>query len=862
MRTTSFRLLMVAAALALAAGTAGCSSDGGGQPDTGADVQGDTDMGGDTDGQDGDVSEDPVPDGLDDTTADPDTTTDTTDVSDEDTEPVEPTIWDDDDFDPTQGFWSQDFAIAGAAGEIGARVNAIAEDSAGNIYIGGEFTTVGGVRAENVARWTGSAWLAMTDEFGTGPDITVNAIAVADDDTVCVGGEGGGGWFGFGRNAVKCWDGEAWNDLGPDIDGTLYAMRYIDGQLWIGGDFSRIDPDPFDEEDPLGPRGLAVWNGSEFVPATPGGEGTGAVMDEEWEMGGEPVYAIGENPAGEPCIGGMFSEIDGVPSSFVACLGVDGWYDLSEGLNSVVRVLHSDGTRFFAGGYFGGGIAELVGGEWSAFQGGVEGGMWTYVMDIATVGDAVYVGGQFGGAAGGVSSANMIAWRDDAWRSLDGGVAFTVGGISITFGVNALWATDAYVYAGGLYTQAGDIGAINLSRWNLTSQDFEVVFDVSKEAFGTGGPVAAFASDAEGNVYLGGSFSFIGSSQANNVAMRSVGGAWRPLGSGLGEGGSESVQALVVTPSGRLYAGGWFIEAGILGANFFSWWNGSSWRAAPDQLDSSVSAMAACANDEVVVVGQFDRAGDEVDGLEARGLAIFDGAEWRTLPLGEGEEYGRRAVACAGTDIFTEIGVTTTELNEEEEAVEVTRWYVAVWDAEAEAWERLGEAFGDPSQWRTGPHVFDLDWYDGTLYAAGDFQLIGEESVLAVASWDGESWSSLGAGLRTLWDFSPAQIYDIHVKQNGVFAIGIIGGSGTNEEDDSIVTPFDHIAWFDNETEEWSGLGPVVEGTFGEYRGLNDLGEALLIHDGSLFVGGPFNAAGGEPALGLGQWVYRPEAPQ
>ena len=40
-------------------------------------------------------------------------------------------------------------------------VHAVVFDSSGNLYAGGNFTTAGGVAANYIAKWNGSAWSAL-----------------------------------------------------------------------------------------------------------------------------------------------------------------------------------------------------------------------------------------------------------------------------------------------------------------------------------------------------------------------------------------------------------------------------------------------------------------------------------------------------------------------------------------------------------------------------------------------------------------------------------------------------------------------------------------------------------------------------
>ena len=51
---------------------------------------------------------------------------------------------------------------------------ALAVDGSGNVYAGGEFTVIGTVVANGIAKWDGSTWSAL----GTGMDGLVYALAV------------------------------------------------------------------------------------------------------------------------------------------------------------------------------------------------------------------------------------------------------------------------------------------------------------------------------------------------------------------------------------------------------------------------------------------------------------------------------------------------------------------------------------------------------------------------------------------------------------------------------------------------------------------------------------------------------------
>ena len=64
-------------------------------------------------------------------------------------------------------------------------VSALAFDASGNLYAGGNFTTIGGKIANFIARWNGSSWSDLGLGLWGG---YVNALAVDASGNLYVGG--------------------------------------------------------------------------------------------------------------------------------------------------------------------------------------------------------------------------------------------------------------------------------------------------------------------------------------------------------------------------------------------------------------------------------------------------------------------------------------------------------------------------------------------------------------------------------------------------------------------------------------------------------------------------------------------------
>jgi len=121
-------------------------------------------------------------------------------------------------------------------------VRAVAIAPNGNIYVCGDFTSIGGVAADRVAYWDGSAWNAM----GAGLDDVGRAIKVAPNGDVYVGGDfvnaGGNPAFYIAR-----WDG-SWHSLGANggMNAAVHSLAITEdgGSVYLGGEFTDEQTDP------------------------------------------------------------------------------------------------------------------------------------------------------------------------------------------------------------------------------------------------------------------------------------------------------------------------------------------------------------------------------------------------------------------------------------------------------------------------------------------------------------------------------------------------------------------------------------------------------------------------------------------
>ena len=445
-----------------------------------------------------------------------------------------------------------------------------------SLYAGGNFTSIEGVPANELARWDGQAWHAVDTSTGF-PSRTILDLTLFDFD-----GTGAKLVSADSAAAIRRWDGSTWSEPvatlwpAPPLGGQILVIPFDDGvaSLFAMGSFS-ISNNNYTSNisRSLGtiwaPVGQSLNNSVHALAGVPNSLGSLApglyVGGEFYTAGNSVINSIARWD------GTRWSGLGGGANNHVDALAV--------AVVGGTTDLYAAGKFTAAGGVIANHIARWNGSVWS----GLAAGLNDRVESLTNYNHTLFAGGAFTGS-GATALQHIARWDGAAWLPLQGGTNGDVQALTV-FDDGA----GPAVYAGGAFTTAGGVPAAHIARWRNSSW---TTLDV-----GFNGPVLAFATYDDGTgaaLYAAGHFSLSGTLAVSNIA-RWTGFGWAPLGPGV----NDEVDSLTVfDPDGpgpgrpRLLAGGRFTPAVGQYGKYTAQWDGTSWSPLGTGVDDgSVLAM-------------------------------------------------------------------------------------------------------------------------------------------------------------------------------------------------------------------------------------------------------------------------------
>jgi WD40 repeat protein len=488
--------------------------------------------------------------------------------------------------------------------------SALAVAPSGLVYYGACFTSIGGQSRTALAALdptSGNATAWNPNPSGQAFNVlsthtAIYALSLAPDGTVYVGGN-----FtqigGQSRNNLVALDpgtanATSWNPR------ALYPATTIaadgTGQVYVGGDFAALDVKPR-----IDIAAIDTTTGT-LEPFT-------ADATSSTEVFALGVAPPGSPKAGTVYAGGTFSMIDGQARNVVAALdpvtGQPTSWDPHPDFSLSALTVAPDGTVYIGGGFtrIGSGVAPAVRNglaaidpttgqptSWNPAPASTNGTLpGIDAMALAPSGGTLYVGGIFSSigaqvpqpsrqniAALDLTTGNATAWNPGANSS--------VGTIAVAPG------PGGPVYLAGAFTT---IGANNQTRANIAAVDPATgnVTNWNPNPTGTplsqAGLIGSFGLGADGTVYIGGSYTGIGATPAQHVAFAGLDPSTANSTSfdlGLDPLTQPSINAATVGPNGMLYVGG-----ALAGTDLSPQWNFASFGQAPPPPVNSARPQAS-----------------------------------------------------------------------------------------------------------------------------------------------------------------------------------------------------------------------------------------------------------------------------
>ena len=458
-----------------------------------------------------------------------------------------------------------------SGGGVGALT--VFDDGSGPaLYATGSFLQAGGVSANRIAKWDGTQWSALGSGLG-GTFPFLRALAVFDDGTGAA--LYAGGYLttagGVTVNSIAKWDGARWARLGIGngmSGGGVSALTVFDDgsgpALYAGGFFTTAGG--------VSASRIALWNGTQWSPLGNGIDNFVGVLTVFDDASGPALYAGGVfNTAGGVTVnniakwnGSQWSPLGGGIS--IEC---DPYYCEGPIVSALTVFDDGSGPALYAGGVFStaGGVAVSNIAKWNGRQWSALGGMNSSVRALTVFDDgsgpALYAGGGFT-TAGGVSASHVAKWNGTQWSPLGSGMNDSVAALTVFND-----GSGPALYAGGVFTTAGSVAANRIAKWDGT-QWSPLGSGVNGGPFPGVWALTVFDDGTGLALYAGGLFSTAGEVAANQIAKWN-GTRWSPLGSGINGG----VSALTVFNDGTgpvLYAGGGFTTAGGRASSSIAAW--------------------------------------------------------------------------------------------------------------------------------------------------------------------------------------------------------------------------------------------------------------------------------------------------
>lgn len=633
-------------------------------------------------------------------------------------------------------------AFGGTCGSNGLILTCKIDTSTGHIYVAGTFSIIGGIVANNIAKWDGTQW----NSLGSGTNGQVRDMIFKDGELIVIGSFTQAGGISSGK--VAKWNGNSWismhlsnssqtvigsveiyNDtlyLGMRMSSAYTTMYKRSGSIWLAVPNS---PDYIVDLHVLNNNLYIARNGGVYV--YDGNSFTNLVQNNVNIIG---TISTITSKGDSIIVGGSLTWIDGVYVNKLALWNGTSWSALGS-FNSSVNALHVFNNELYVAGGFNDPaylphLRKLNSNN-----------VW---QNVASTGNGITCMTSFNNElimAGSFDQFNnfvvagLIKFSNNTWSTICG---------PNTNGLNS-WVYDQINYNDDLLLGGLFLGTRDITSRGLIKYDGNNLVQFGPELSGS---VTCFFKDGN-NLYLGGGFTKFDGVTCNNI-LKYDGNSWSTLGSGV-----NSVIYSITKFGNDIVAAGAFTTAGGASANRIAKWNGTSWSALGSGLNNTVNSICVY-NNELYAAGKFNTAG----GVSALRIAKWNGTTWSNLGTGLGNTV---------TTITQDVNTITSDNNFlyaggsfPSAGGNTANRIISKWDGSS--WSPLGAGL-------LSGEVKKLVIHNDTLYAGGNqFFSYNSNNLKGLGRYFNNSWQTFGSGV--LLNSAVDNVLSIEFINNNLYCAG------------------------------------------------------------------------------------------
>ncbi|MFA6342163.1 MAG: hypothetical protein WCX75_04830 [Fibrobacteraceae bacterium] len=532
-----------------------------------------------------------------------------------------------------------------------ANVYTLAMGNRGEIYVGGSFTSMGGISVRNFAVYEDGVWSSL----GGGLNSRVWDITVAESgDLFVTGSFDTAGTMRFRQSASWDVNGKRWissflpGDLSKVIyqdkaNGVIYTSTYdgylkafhvksgildkailtdytgasyssdlvikcmtVDknGKMLIGGLFPTIAyTDTLGKKQIIYPKNILFHDGK-----------IGNSVVEKGTSGSATELVPGPN--GNLLAVGNLNTFQGK-----SLYGIGIWNGSSMEAAAPEVVPYMVGTSvdvktaaYINGTLYAGGSFSFISGTGSSTAKSVaklDGTQWVGIPGLVVSPVYKIIGDSKGNLYAGTFNGVWV-WDGNTWEELGGTNTAFSGSV-----YDLAWGPDGSLWAAGKLNM-GDLGSEGLAKWDGTQW--------VAQGFGVNGVINSIAVGSDGKVYAAGDFRYAKSSGGGVLTWLYNVGIWDGMQwTAIGQGVNGTCQSIILDSQENVIVGGKFTQASninkaTVSSGNIAMWNKREWVSFGVGTDSTVSALGIDKNGKLLLSGAFLTAG----GVISPGWTMLD----------------------------------------------------------------------------------------------------------------------------------------------------------------------------------------------------------------------------------------------